>query len=190
MSAKGLRYFSLIINFRLIKFVEYWHRRSSIKGPTSRLFGLVNPDLPGRWLLTGRLEGGWFSVWCPLTAVLDCVLLTYSMRVFCPSLDVMGEWCIYFLLIRCMSVRILNCWCMTVAVLTPVTLLWPPCVADAHIIFISCGFFFYLLLFFPCLISAVAEWMSTILLRMVWPYYEVRMQVWNVLRAARRKLLL
>ena len=101
MSAKGLRYFSLIINFRLIKFVEYWHRRSSIKGPTSRLFGLVNPDLPGRWLLTGRLEGGWFSVWCPLTAVLDCVLLTYSMRVFCPSLDVMGEWCIYFLLIRC-----------------------------------------------------------------------------------------
>jgi len=101
MSAKGLRYFSVIINLRLIKFVEYWHQRS-IKGPTSHLFGLVNPHLPGRWLVTGRLEGGWFSVWCPLTAVSDCVLLTYSIREFCPSLDVMGEWCIYFLLIWCM----------------------------------------------------------------------------------------
>jgi len=167
MSAKGLRYFSVIINLRLIKFVEYWHRRS-MKGPTSHLFGLVNPHLPGRWLVTGRLEGGWFSVWCPLTAVSDCVLLPYSIREFCPSLDVMGEWCIYFLLIRCVSVRILNCWCMTVAVLTRVTFLRPPCVADADIIFSSCGFFFCLL-FFPCLISAVAEFMSTILLRMVWP---------------------
>jgi len=46
----------------------------------------------------------------------------------------------------------------------------PPCVADADIIFSSCGFFFFLLyLFFFRLISAVAEWMSTIRLHMVWP---------------------
>jgi len=45
-------------------------------------------------------------------------------------------------------------------------LLWPPCVADADIIFSSCGFFFFLLssffFFFPRLISEVAEWMCTI----------------------------
>jgi len=41
--------------------------------------------------------------------------------------------------------------------------------------------------FLPRLISAVAEWMSTILLHMVWPYCEFRMQAWNVLHAARRK---
>jgi len=35
------------------------------------------------------------------------------------------------------------------------------------IIFLPCGFFF--LSFFSRLISAVAEWMSTILLHMVWP---------------------
>jgi len=29
--------------------------------------------------------------------------------------------------------------------------------------------FFYLLLFFPRLISAVEDWMSTILLHMAWP---------------------
>jgi len=32
-----------------------------------------------------------------------------------------------------------------------------------------CGFFFYLLLLFPRLFSAVTNWMSTILLHMVWP---------------------
>ena len=41
--------------------------------------------------------------------------------------------------------------------------------------------------FFPRLISAVAKWMSTVLLHIVWPYCEFRMQVWNVLRAARWK---
>jgi len=46
--------------------------------------------------------------------------------------------------------------------------LWPPCIADADIIFLS-GFFFFLLPFFPHLISAVTEWMSTILLHIVWP---------------------
>ena len=40
-------------------------------------------------------------------------------------------------------------------------LLWPPCVADADIIFLPCGF--YLSFFFPRLISAVGDWMSTIL---------------------------
>ena len=45
-----------------------------------------------------------------------------------------------------------------------VTLLWTPCAADADIIFLPHGFFF-----FPRLISAVGDWMSTILPHMVWP---------------------
>jgi len=68
--------------------------------------------------------------------------------------------------------------------------LWPPCIADADIIFLSCFFFFFmvalcnradhiyfhpvicsffLILFFPRLISAAADWMSAILPHMVWP---------------------
>ena len=47
--------------------------------------------------------------------------------------------------------------------------LWPPCVADADIIFLPCGFFFPSSFFFPRLISAVAHWMSAILPHMVWP---------------------
>jgi len=48
--------------------------------------------------------------------------------------------------------------------------LWPPYIIGQAIIFLPCGF--YLLssfLFFPRLISAVADWMSTILPHMVWP---------------------
>jgi len=38
--------------------------------------------------------------------------------------------------------------------------------------------------FFPCLISAAADWVSTILPHMVWPYCEFKMQLWNVLHVA------
>ena len=48
-----------------------------------------------------------------------------------------------------------------------------------HYIFIL----WFLLSFFPRLISAVGDWMSAILPHMVWPYCEFRMQVWNVLHA-------
>ena len=48
-------------------------------------------------------------------------------------------------------------------------LLWPPCVADADIIFLSCGFFYLLTFFIPRLFAAVADWMSTILPHMAWP---------------------
>ena len=41
------------------------------------------------------------------------------------------------------------------------TLLWSPCVIGLTIIFLPCDF--YLLPFFPRLISAVGDWMSTIL---------------------------
>jgi len=54
--------------------------------------------------------------------------------------------------------------------------LWPPCVADADIFFMAAlrnrgGHYILLwfLSFFPCLISAAADWMSTILWHMVWP---------------------
>jgi len=41
--------------------------------------------------------------------------------------------------------------------------------------------------FFPRLISAVGDWMSTILPHMVWPLCKFRTQVWNVLHVARWK---
>jgi len=54
--------------------------------------------------------------------------------------------------------------------------------------FLPCGFFFLSSSFvFPRLLSAVADWMSTILRHMVWPWWEFRMQAWNVLHAARWK---
>jgi len=61
--------------------------------------------------------------------------------------------------------------------------LWPPYVGliGQAIIFSSCGYFYPLLSFFPRLFSAAADWMSTILPHMC----EFRMQVWNVLHAAR-----
>jgi len=48
-------------------------------------------------------------------------------------------------------------------------LLWSPCVADADIIFLPCGFYLSSSFFFSRLISAVAHWMSIILRYMVWP---------------------
>ena len=47
--------------------------------------------------------------------------------------------------------------------------------------------FVLLLLFFPRLISASADWMSAILPHMVWPQCEFKMQVWNLLQAAHWK---
>ena len=47
--------------------------------------------------------------------------------------------------------------------------LWPPYVIGQAIIFLPCGFFFYLSTVFPRLISAVADWMSAIVPHMVWP---------------------
>jgi len=46
------------------------------------------------------------------------------------------------------------------------SLLWPPCIADADIIFAAVVSFLF---FFPRLFSAVGDWMSTILLHMMWP---------------------
>jgi len=46
-------------------------------------------------------------------------------------------------------------------------LLWLPCIADADIIFSSCGFFFFLL-FFHRRVSVITDWMSTILPHMMW----------------------
>jgi len=39
--------------------------------------------------------------------------------------------------------------------------------ADHYIL--ACGFFFFILSFFPRLISAAADWMSAILPHTVWP---------------------
>ena len=52
-----------------------------------------------------------------------------------------------------------------------------------HYNFSCCSLFF----FFPRLISAAADWMSAILPHMVWPQCEFKMQVWNLLHAARWK---
>jgi len=52
-----------------------------------------------------------------------------------------------------------------------IAFLWPPNRAG-HYIFVP-----FLSFFFPRLISAVADWMSSMLPHMVWPYCEFRMQV-------------
>jgi len=67
-----------------------------------------------------------------------------------------------------------------------VVLLWSPYGIGQTIIFLPCGFFLLLSFFFPRLISA-ADWMSTILPHVVWPYCKFGMQVWNVLQAAEWK---
>jgi len=58
-------------------------------------------------------------------------------------------------------------------------LLWPPCTADADIIFcpVVSSIFLFFLFFFPRLISSVADWMYTVLPHMVWPERECKMQV-------------
>ena len=48
------------------------------------------------------------------------------------------------------------------------SILWSPYGIGQTIIFLPCDFYL-LLSFFPRLISAVGDWMSTILLHMVWP---------------------
>jgi len=60
-------------------------------------------------------------------------------------------------------------------------LLWPPLRSNGSHYIMSLWF----LSFFPRLFSAVADWMSTTLPHMMWPWREFRMQVWNVLNAAR-----
>jgi len=60
--------------------------------------------------------------------------------------------------------------------------LWSPYGIGQTIIFSSCfllllSSFFFFFLFFPRLISAVGDWMFTILWHMVWPGCEFRMQV-------------
>jgi len=50
----------------------------------------------------------------------------------------------------------------------------PSCWTSAHILVLSS-------FFFPRLFLAAADWMSTILLHMVWPQCKFRMLVWNVL---------
>jgi len=69
--------------------------------------------------------------------------------------------------------------------------LWTPYVSDADIIFSSCAFssfFFFSFSFFLRLISAVGDWMYTILSHMMWPLCKFRMHVWKVLHAARWKI--
>ena len=67
------------------------------------------------------------------------------------------------------------------------TLLWPPYEVGRPLYFCPVVSFFPSSSFFPRLISAVADWMTTILPHMVWPQCEFRMHVWNVRHAARWK---
>jgi len=56
-------------------------------------------------------------------------------------------------------------------------LLWPPIVMGRPLYFIPVVSMFFLSSFFPCLISVVGDWMSTILPHMMWPQCEFRMHV-------------
>jgi len=67
-------------------------------------------------------------------------------------------------------------------------LLWPPCIADAGILFYPCGYFFLSFFFFSCLFSAVADCMSTMLPHMLWTLCKFRLQVKNVLHVAHTKI--
>jgi len=59
--------------------------------------------------------------------------------------------------------------------------------ADNYIFILSFVLSSSFSLFFPRLISAAADWMSAIFPHRVWPYCEFKMQVWNLLHAARWK---
>jgi len=48
-------------------------------------------------------------------------------------------------------------------------LLWLPYGIGQTIIFLPCGYYLSVYLFFPRLISVAGDWMSTILPHMVWP---------------------
>jgi len=66
--------------------------------------------------------------------------------------------------------------------------LWSPYGIGQTIIFLLHGFFFlFFLSFFSSPNLRVGDWMSAILPHMVWPYCKFKMQVWNVLHAARWK---
>jgi len=93
-------------------------------------------------------------------------------------------------------------WVTTSSQLSVCQLLWPPYGIRQVIIFSSRSLFMAALcnraghiyfhpvvsfFFFPRLISAVGDWMSTILPHMVWPYCKFRMQIWSVLHVARWK---
>jgi len=86
--------------------------------------------------------------------------------------------CTIFILPRCCFVMIMIVNCTFIKFLmqsgatcqkttTRFLLLWSPCGIGQTIIFSSCGFF--LISFFPCIISAVGDWVSAILPHMVWP---------------------
>jgi len=73
-----------------------------------------------------------------------------------------------------------------------VTLLWllvmaALCNRAGHYIFALWFLLSSIDLFFRRLISAAADWLSTILPHMVWPQCKFKMQVWNLLHAARWK---
>ena len=64
-----------------------------------------------------------------------------------------------------------HCDCDMMCELDSANLLWSPYIIGQTIIFLPCDFYlsFLLLFFFPRLISAAVDWMSTILPHMVWP---------------------
>ena len=74
-------------------------------------------------------------------------------------------------------------WCVW-GHLTSVHLIWSSYVIGQTIYIFMLWF---VLLFFPRLISAAADCMSAILPHMVWPLCEFKTQVWNLLHAARWK---
>ena len=62
-----------------------------------------------------------------------------------------------------------HCLLFTTHAHTIATCLWSPYVIGQTIIFLPCDFYLSIFFFIPHLISAIADWMSTILLHMAWP---------------------
>ena len=86
-----------------------------------------------------------------------------------------SRWALAHILVYSCLVRVYHHYRLSISVSSDVmqmySYLWPPDGIGLAIIFLPCGFFYLssFFFFFHRLISAVADWMSTILPHMVWP---------------------
>ena len=98
----------------------------------------------------------------------NCNVLRPNLRkqsLYCKLFALKFLWCVFFMHCKKLHTRfVLVVLYFVSSIVFCAFYLWSPYVIGQTIIFSSCGFFF-----FPRLISAVEDWMSTILPHMVWP---------------------
>jgi len=114
------------------------------------------------------------KMWMCIPVTVFCILISFS------ALTLLVGWQEWHLACKNMSK-----FCSLFVFLATVS--WCNMYVIGQAIIFSSWLRFLLSVFFRRLFSAVADWMSTIVAHMMWPYCEFRMQVWNVLHAARWK---